>query len=220
MVKRIAGRGVGVRGRILGIAALLVTAAIALLFWEQHPAPRAELDILRREVDETIQRSNADLYAPESALAVRDSLASLQAEMERQLQRLPLLRRYDDVHEGIAKLREALGTLEEDARRKHDELAESVAQRIVQAHDEADALEAAIATAPRTKDGSSILRILDDELFEIRELLLRAKQSLEAGHVVSAQREVAAARARVAELMGEVRDAEAALREERDDATP
>ena len=86
-----------VSGRVLGIAAILVTASIALLFWERNPAPHDELEILRREVDESIQRSNADLYAQESAVAVRDSMASLEREMEHQLERLPFLRRFDAV---------------------------------------------------------------------------------------------------------------------------
>lgn len=212
--------GVRVGARIVIAAALVVVAGIALMFWERNPAPHAELDILRREVDETVRRSNADLYAPESAVAVRDSLTTLQLEMERQLERLPFLRRYDAVHDGIASVRRALEALEQEALANQDAIAQRVAERIVDAHNEADALEEAIATAPRTKDGSSILRILDDELFEIRELLNRAKNSLEGGHVVSAQREASQARARIAELMAEIRAAEAAVSGEPDDERP
>jgi len=209
-----------VRGRVIGIVALLLTIAIALLFWERNPAPRDEMDILRREVEETIQRSNADLYAPESAVAVRDSLAALEREMERQLQRLPFLRRYDRVYDGIASVRRALEDLIQEAERNHGDIARTVAQRIVDAHNEADALEAAIATAPRGKDGASILRLLDNELFEIRELLSRATSALDGGHVVSAQREVARALERTRQLMAEVREAEAAVAREPDDESP
>ncbi len=212
--------GVSVSGRILGIAAILVTASIALVFWERNPAPQDELEILQREVEETIQRSNADLYAPEPVAAVRDLMAGLQREMEHQLERLPFVRRYDAVHDGITEVRQSLDDLEQQAERNHTNIGEIVAQRIVEAHNEADALEAAIETAPRGKDGSSILRILDDELFGIRELLHRAKISLEGGHVVSAQGEVTQARARTAELIREVRDAEAAVSLEPDDASP
>ena len=208
------------RGRVIGIVALLLTIAIALLFWERNPAPRDEMDILRREVEETIQRSNADLYAPESAVAVRDSLAALEREMERQLQRLPFLRRYDRVYDGIASVRRALEDLIQEAERNHGDIARTVAQRIVDAHNEADALEAAIATAPRGKDGASILRLLDNELFEIRELLSRATSALDGGHVVSAQREVARALERTRQLMAEVREAEAAVAREPDDESP
>ncbi len=207
-------------GRILGIAAVVVTAMIALLFWERNPAPREELDILRREVDETLQRSNADLYAPESANALRDSLTGLQREMEHQLQRLPFMRRYDAVHDGIANVRRMLEDLEQEALRNQDDIAQRVAERLVDAHNEADALEEAIAAAPTAKDGTSILRILDDELYQIRELLNRAKRALEDGHVVSAQREISQARARTAALMTEVREAEAAVTQDAQDAPP
>lgn len=207
-------------GRILGIAALVLTILIALLFWERNPAPRDELDILRREVEETLQRSNAELYAPESAAAVRKSLSELQQEMERQLERLPFLRRYETVHDGIANVRRSLDELEQEAARNHDNIAQLVAERIVEAHNEADALEDAIASAPRSKDGSSILRILDDELFSIRQLLDRAKRALDDGHVVSAQREVSRARERTAKLMAEVREAEAAFSQGAEDAPP
>ena len=207
-------------GRILASAAVLVTVAIALLFWERNPAPVDEMDILRREVEETIERSNADLYAPESAGAVRDSLTNLQREMARQMERLPFLRHYGRVHEGITSVRQSLDALVEEAERNHGDIAQLVAQRIVEAHNEADALEAAIATAPRGKDGSSVLRLLDNELYEIRELLNRATSALNDGHVVSAQREVARALERTRELMAEVREAEAAVSQEPDDESP
>jgi len=199
--------------RILVVAAVLVAVGVGLLFWERDPSPREALDIKKLEVEEAIVRSEARVYAPEAAQALRDSLASVERRFEAESRSLRFFRRWDAVRQGLAQLDVLVQQMEAEARARKEALFASVQEAIDAARAQAGVIDAEIATAPRSKESRRILPSLRASLEEARGLIDRAQSALDEGHVASAREEIQRARERLEALLQEVRDAKRRARE-------
>lgn len=199
--------------RILIIAAVLVAAGVGLLFWERDPSPREALEVKKLEVEEAIVRSEARVYAPEAAQALRDSMAAVEHLFETESRRLPFFRHWDAVRQGLARLDGLIQQMEAQAQAQKEALLAAVQRSIDEARDQAGVIDAEIATAPRSKDSRRILPQLRAALEEARAGIDRAQSALDEGHVASAREEIEKARASLEALLQEVQDAKRRARE-------
>lgn len=186
---------------------VVVAAGAALVFWERHPAPRDSLRLARQKMEDTLARSEADLYAPEAAAAVRESLTTLEERLEDESRRLPFFRRYEDVRAGLERFDARLGRLESEALRGKEAMRASAEAAVQRAIARVSEVETELARTPRAKADREALRLLRAGLAEVREQIGRAQSALGEGHVQSAHQEIQSALTKADSLLQEVRTA-------------
>ena len=113
--------------RVFLIGAILVVVAAALvLFWERHPAPREELKLWRQKLDEVVQRTESETYAPDATAAARDSLGAIEHLVEAESGRLPFFRDYTPARDRLNRFGDTLAWLESQAVQGKEAMRKSV----------------------------------------------------------------------------------------------
>jgi L,D-transpeptidase-like protein len=199
--------------KVIVFLAVLLVAGVALLFWERDPSPAEALSQMKQQVERSIARSEAELYAPAAATAVRDSFAALESLFQAQKGRLPFLRNWSQVRAGLGRMEGLLRQMELAAKQSKEALRASLQEDIAAGRAEADGVEAEIATAPRSKDSRGVLLRLRTALQEVRARIDKAQAALDAGQFISAREEIDGARASLATLRQEVQEAKERARE-------
>ncbi|UCE03923.1 MAG: hypothetical protein JSW67_07030 [Candidatus Latescibacterota bacterium] len=193
---------------MLAVAAILVVAVLGvLLLWERDPAPLDDIEIMKREVEEAIRRSEADVYAPTEAAALRDSLATIEQLVQEQSGRLPFFRDYDEVRQRMRRLDQAVVEMEEQARRNKENIEQDVAALIEQAIALANEVDEELANAPRGKEGGIAIRDVRGGLRQVRQRIGEAQSALRDRFFVSARDAVLDAIDQATQLLDELRRA-------------
>ena len=195
------------RVALLGIlVALLGAAAWFVFFSEGQQPPTAEIDAAKQRASEAIERSEANVYAPAAAQAVRDSLAMLDGLVEEQLGRLPFRRKYDHVLERLTNVDAAVREMEDLARQAKAQMAIEVGGVLAQAVAVADSADAELRSFPASKDRPSALRAFRDHISAARQAISAAQSTLASGRPAAALPEANAARDRARALLQEIRE--------------
>jgi chromosome segregation ATPase len=207
--------------RVFLIGAILVVVAAALvLFWERHPAPREELKLWRQKLDEVVQRTESETYAPDATAAARDSLGAIEHLVEAESGRLPFFRDYTHARDRLNRFGDTLAWLESQAVQGKEAMRKSVEDAIQRAKASAETLAGELETAPGGKSAREAMRQLHTGLREAREQIGRAETALAEGRIAAAQQEVQQARTRLEALLQEVRTARERVRALRANADP
>lgn len=198
---------------VFGTLLLVLGAAAWWLFLREPPQPpTAEIEATRQRAQEAIQRSEAELYAPDAVREVRGLLDRIDALVEEQETRLPFRRNYDGVLEHLRNIDAAVESMEELALRNRHKLEAEVMGLLQQALETANAAETELADFPAVKDGQPVRAAYREQLRQVRERLSAGQSTLAEGRPVAAQPDASAALEQAKALLAEIQETKRRIR--------
>lgn len=180
-------------------------AALVLVAAACAKPPVRELEASREQARVAIQETEAQVFAPEAARTVQDSIAAVEAAIAAQSRRLPFLRKYDAALERLEGVTAALDDMRRQASLGKETMRTEAASRIQEAAALADSAESESQSTPAVKGGRVLVGMIRTELALVRDQIEQARASLAAEQVAVAHEQAAGARDRARQLLDEIR---------------
>jgi hypothetical protein len=199
---------VNTRCRIL----LAGAAALALLGAACAKPPTAQIEARKRQLQQIVQKEDAERYAPGAARAARDSIAALDDLVAAESGRFVLLRKYGRVTARLGGVDAALADLRREAQLGKETMRTEVSGLLEQTESALDSAAAEYQGAPAIKGGGTMQGLIRGEMTAIQTLVAQARESAAADQVAAAHEQATTALGRARRLLDEVRASKAKVR--------
>ena len=152
----------------LGVASLILTSC--------GKEPQAEIDLANAAINEA-QVIGSETYAPESFLALQDSMKSIMDNVE--AQKSKIFKNFDDSKADLMAVTQLAGEVKQKTIDRKIALQNEIKQMIVEVKLLLEANNKLILEAPKGKEGATALVAIKDELTAIDATLTEANELLE-----------------------------------------
>ena len=162
-----------------GIAAIGFTA---LLFTSCTKLPQAEIDAANAAVEEA-KTAGADVYVPDTYVALQDSLNGAMVSIESQKSKF--IKNYSDSKEHLTGVTQFAGEVKQQAETRKEELKVEIQNAIAEVKTLIDANRQLILDAPKGKEGTSALVAIKGEIDAIETSINETSTLFESGEYLA-----------------------------------
>lgn len=177
----------------LGMSAIIFTGCSKL--------PQAEIDAVNAAIEEA-KTAGAELYVPESYIALQDSLSAVMVGIEAQESKL--IKNYSTAKEELASVALYAGEVKQQAESKKEALKVEIMNTIAEVKALIETNRQLIMEAPRGKEGTTALMAIKDELNALEVSITEAGNMLENGEYLSTHDKAEATKAKALSINAEL----------------
>ncbi|HNS73894.1 MAG TPA: DUF4398 domain-containing protein [bacterium] len=187
------------------VTVLVVVFAMAMMLGCAK-VPQADLDAAKAALD-AAKAAEVDRYLPELFNAVKDSLNSATAEIEKQNSKFALFRSYKKVKELLAKVTADANDAVAQVAVKKEEVKTEVEGLMAQVAPAVENVKGLMKKAPRGKEGRAALEAINSELAAVEASVAEANTAMTNGDFLTARDKVQANLQKLAGLAEELQAA-------------
>ena len=187
------------------VTVLVVVFAMAMMLGCAK-VPQADLDAAKAALD-AAKSAEVDRYLPELFNAVKDSLDSATAEIEKQNSKFALFRSYKKAKELLAKVTADANDAVAQVAAKKEEVKTEVEGLMAQVAPAVENVKGLMKKAPRGKEGRAALEAINSELAAVEASVAEANTAMTNGDYLTARDKVQANLQKLASLAQELQAA-------------
>ena len=177
----------------LGLTALIITACSKL--------PQAEIDAANAAVEQA-RNAGADIYVPDSYIALQDSLKGVMTGIESQESKL--FKNYTEAAAQLEGVTKYATEVKQQAETKKEELKMEIQNTIAEVKTLIETSRQLILEAPRGKEGTSALVAIKGELDAIETSINQTNEQFESGDYLATMGQANAAKEKAASIQAEL----------------
>ncbi len=173
----------------------------ALIFSGCSKLPQAEIDAVNAAIEEA-RTAGAELYVPESYIALQDSLSAVMVGIEAQGSKL--IKNYSASKEQLASVTQYAGEVKFEAEARKEAIKVEIMNTIAEVKTLIETNKQLIMEAPRGKEGTTALMAIKGELNAIEASINEAGTMLENGEYLSTLDKATATKAKALSINEEL----------------
>jgi hypothetical protein len=177
----------------LGLTALIITSCSKL--------PQAEIDAANAAVEQA-RNAGADIYVPDSYIALQDSLKGVMTGIESQESKL--FKNYTEAAAQLEGVTKYATEVKQQAETKKEELKMEIQNTIAEVKTLIETSRQLILEAPRGKEGTSALVAIKGELDAIETSINQTNEQFESGDYLATMGQASAAKEKAASIQAEL----------------
>ena len=177
----------------LGLTALIITACSKL--------PQAEIDAANAAVEQA-RNAGADIYVPDSYIALQDSLKGVMTGIESQESKM--FKNYTEAAAQLEGVTQYATEVKQQAETKKEELKMEIQNTIAEVKTLIETSRQLILEAPRGKEGTSALVAIKGELDAIETSINQTNEQFESGDYLATMGQANAAKEKAASIQAEL----------------
>ena len=177
----------------LGLTALIITSCSKL--------PQAEIDAANAAVEQA-RNAGADIYVPDSYIALQDSLKGVMTGIESQESKL--FKNYTEAAAQLEGVTKYATEVKQQAETKKEELKMEIQNTIAEVKTLIETSRQLILEAPRGKEGTSALVAIKGELDAIETSINQTNEQFESGDYLATMGQANAAKEKAASIQAEL----------------
>ena len=181
----------------------LTAIAFSAIFSSCGKLPQAEIDSAKASVEEA-QAAGADIYLPDTYIALQDSMNSVMEGAE--VQKSKMFKNYNNLKVGLAGVTAYAQEVKVQTDAKKEEVKNEIAQLLTEVKALLESDKQLIAEAPKGKEGTTALQAMNNEIVAIETSVNEASVMFEQGSYKATLDKVKAAKEKAGALNTELQD--------------
>lgn len=181
----------------------LTAIAFSAIFASCGKLPQAEIDTAKASVEEA-QAAGADIYLPDTYIALQDSMNSVMENVE--VQKSKMFKNYSEAKEGLAGVTAYAQEVKVQAEAKKEEVKNEITQLLNEVKTLIESNKQLVAEAPKGKEGATALQAMNNEIGAVETSINEASVMFEQGSYMATLDKVKAAKEKASALNAELQD--------------
>ncbi len=181
----------------------LTAIAISAIFASCSKLPQAEINNAKASVEEA-QAAGADIYLPDTYIALQDSMNSVMEGVE--AQKSKMIKSYNDLKVGLAGVTAYGQEVKIQTEAKKEEVKSEIAQLLTEVKTLLESNKQLITEAPKGKEGTTALQAMNNEIIAIETSVNEADVMFGQGSYKATLDKVKAAKEKAGALNTELQD--------------